>query len=245
MMTCPQCGAGYADDMVFCIEDGAALRPATVDQPTLVITSASPINTGVSATQPRNGVSPVFAYITVALLALIVGGGLVWFLLDGRKDEEDKASNLQTPTNNSTPEATRTSNPGVRQMPTQGMDEQAVNTLLDTWQNAQNSRNFAVYRDCYDQSFEGIKRTASGKATSYNYERWLADRHKMMSGAFMAVGVEDRRVTIDGDQAEVLFYQTFRVPNYADMGPKVMRLKMTAAGPKIVYEELKSSTRAK
>jgi hypothetical protein len=251
MKTCPQCGAAYADDMAYCLQDGTPLTD-TSDQPTVVIPSRDTSPTTRPAIQPvKQGVSPVFAYLTVGLLALIVvGGGIAAWKLIGKNANSENTRTDQASNKPAAPE--RSGSPGVRNgnsnkpaSPTPEaelppMTNEAANGLLDTWEKAQDTRNYSAYRNCYDPSFRGVKRTAKGEVSEYNFSQWMDDRRKMMSGAFMEVGVDKLQIQLDGDTAELQFDQSFKVPNYEDLGPKVIKLKMTAGGPKIIYEELKS-----
>jgi hypothetical protein len=236
--------------MAYCLHDGTVLEDSS-DQPTVVI----PSRTTSPAAQPevravKQGVSPVFAYLTVALLALIVVGGIAaWILIGknstGENTRTDSASNKPASPESSASPRVKNSNSNKPASPTPEaglppMTNEAVNALVDAWEKAQDTRNYSAYRNCYDPSFQGVKRTAAGEVSEYNFSQWMDDRRKMMSGAFMEVGVDKLQITLDGDTAEAQFDQSFKVPNYEDLGPKVMKLKMTSSGPKIIYEELKS-----
>ena len=250
MKTCPQCGVDYSDDLAYCLQDGTLLTDIS-DQPTVVIPSRNTSPTAESeARAVKQGVSPVFAYLTVGLLALIVGGGIAAWILIGKNSTGENAGTDSASNKPAAPE--RSASPGVKNgnsnkpaspTPQAGlppMTNEAANGLLDTWEKAQDTRNYSAYRNCYDPSFQGVKRTAAGEVSEYNFSQWMEDRRKMMSGAFMEVGVDKLQITLDGDTAELQFDQSFKVPNYEDLGPKVMKLKMTTGGPKIIYEELKS-----
>jgi hypothetical protein len=250
MKICPQCDAAYSDDMAYCLQDGTALTDSS-DQPTVVIPShaTAPV-TQSEVRAVKQGVSPVFAYLTVGLLALIVGGGIAAWILIGKNSNGENTGTDQASNKPASPE--RSASPGVKNgnsnkpassTPDTGlppMTNEAVNALVDAWEKAQDTRNYSAYRNCYDPLFQGVKRTAVGEVSEYNFSQWMDDRRKMMSGAFMEVGVDKLQIRLDGDTADVQFDQSFKVPNYEDFGPKVMKLKMTAGGPKIIYEELKS-----
>jgi len=128
-----------------------------------------------------------------------------------------------------------------------------VRQLFERWLQVQNSLDFEAYASCYGRAFSGIKRTTSGKAYSYDYHGWLADRKKQMREArSLQVRAEDLVVTLgdDGNSATVRFTQYYRLYTsrkapYADMGPKVMRLaRESGTGAwRITYEELLRSTR--
>jgi hypothetical protein len=250
MKICPQCDAAYSDDMAYCLQDGTALADNS-EQPTVVIPSHAAAPVTRSEVRPvKQGVSPVFAYLTVGLLALIVGGGITAWILIGKNSVGENTRTDSASNKSASPE--RSAGPGVKNgnsnkpaspTPEAGlppMTNEAANGLLDTWEKAQDTRNYSAYRNCYDPSFQGVKRTVDGEVSQYNFSQWMDDRRKMMSGAFMEVGVDKLQVRLDGDTAELQFDQSFKVPNYEDLGSKVMKLKMTAGGPKIIYEELKS-----
>lgn len=233
MKKCPQCRAVYADEMVFCLQDGTALLLAG-EEPTVVL--RQPV-----AAPPqviKQGVSPIFAYLTIGLLALLVFGGIAAFVFfkpqTADSSKADAVRNSQSPT--AAPlQATPT--------PLPPLTVEAVQNLMNTWEKAQDARNFSLYKSCYDASFQGVKRTVSGGSQRYNYNQWLDDRQKMMGKAkYMEVRVDKMRIAIQNDAATVEFDQYFSTNGYADFGPKVIEIKMTENGAKIVYEELKSST---
>lgn len=87
MKRCTKCNQVYADDNLnFCLTDGASLLATYDSEPTLVLSQPSfntppPIGLPVQPQRPsRQGVSPIFAYLAVGLLALVVGGALVLWL---------------------------------------------------------------------------------------------------------------------------------------------------------------------
>lgn len=80
MKHCPTCLQHYADETLnFCLSDGTALiqtrEQAEVE--TVIIPSKVSVN---SPQLVRQGVNPVFAYLAIALLALVLGGGIVFWL---------------------------------------------------------------------------------------------------------------------------------------------------------------------
>lgn len=95
MKRCPKCNQLYADDnLSFCLSDGASLSATYDTEQTLVLPTASfntpPVVGSPSQSQPpsRQGVSPMFAYLAVGLLALIVGGAIVLWI----KSDSDASS---------------------------------------------------------------------------------------------------------------------------------------------------------
>ncbi|MDQ4122397.1 MAG: hypothetical protein M3209_13240 [Acidobacteriota bacterium] len=102
MKRCPQCQQTFSDENNFCLSDGTPLVPA------LNVPDQSTIIKPVPPVQPmRPSTVPVFAYIIVSLLVLLIGGGFVlWIVRDrflpGKSDsnnspvikKENKASNF-------------------------------------------------------------------------------------------------------------------------------------------------------
>jgi hypothetical protein len=242
MKACPQCHALYSDDLQFCLQDGSVLIFRNEGE--TVVRQVSPLVAG----KEKKGVNPIFAYLTVGLLALIVGGAVVgWILLSNRRGDntrQETSSPQGVPPGNTGPKAN--SSPIVTPSPaptTPIMTSEAAVDLVRSWESSQDSRNFSAYQGCYDRSFQGVKRTVSGSVSRYNYSLWMKDRQKMLRNAkFMDVRVDKLRVTVEGDIAMLEFDQYFRTTGYADFGPKIMRMHMTGAGAKIIYEELKSAT---
>ncbi len=232
MKKCPQCRAVYADDMAFCLQDGSALLIAG-EEPTVFFQNTAP-----NPTQ-KQGVSQIFAYLTVGLLALLVIGGAAGAMILWNGKTADPPKNDSVIQNSEPPKITPTPN----QPTPKPLTAEAVRDLMDIWEKAQDTRNFSLYESCYDVSFKGTKRTVSGSISRYNYNQWLADRQKMMSKAkYMDVRMDKMRISVQNDTATVEFDQYFSTTGYADFGPKVIEVKMTKDGAKIVYEELKSST---
>lgn len=108
MKQCSTCNRTYHDDtQSFCLEDGARLvtaydREATHVMPPLAPPIISPTPAARVASAPRN-TSPAL-YIAIALLALLVGGGLV-ALLKSRSEtgHEPRAADPSPSATSSTP----------------------------------------------------------------------------------------------------------------------------------------------
>lgn len=87
MKRCPTCNQVYADDsMSFCLTDGVSLLATYDSEPTLVLSppsfnTPSAIGSPSQTQQPsRQGGIPMFAYLAVGLLALVIGVALVLWL---------------------------------------------------------------------------------------------------------------------------------------------------------------------
>jgi hypothetical protein len=111
--------------------------------------------------------------------------------------------------------------------------------LVGRWLEAQNRHRFDDYAALYADGFEGIKRTASGKETSYALAAWKVDRKR----GFEKISVEifnEEYARLDGKTIGVVFRQAFRSGSYGDRGVKKLKLEKGASGLKIVREEIRS-----
>jgi hypothetical protein len=135
MKECPTCKRVYADDTLnFCLSDGSVLTiipepaEATLVLPKLIRSKES--------TTTRKGVSPVFAYLSIGLLALFVGGALVaWYKVQPSAANEPTQTNkpVQTAPSNQAPLPTAnlgTTAPSPRD---DSKSEADVRAALDGW----------------------------------------------------------------------------------------------------------------
>lgn len=262
MKQCPTCHRTYADEtLTYCLADGSLLSApydpeatqripiprATNPPPTEVLHSAAP----PSPAPARRAGNPVLPYLIVGLLALIVGGGTVALLKSRDSEAAPSQSNSSQPT---TPATVSTQTPAqkpssVKEKPEANSNQtvvpitsDAVNNLIARWKNAQNTQNFTAYEACYGYTFKGVLRTNSGRVKVYDFNSWMVDRRRMINQTGgLDVDARNIRVRIDGDTATVEFDQYYRSNSYSDWGPKLMKIKATTDGEKIVYEELKAS----
>lgn len=264
MKRCSKCNQVYADDSLnFCLSDGASLLLSYEPEPTLVLSppflkTPSTIRSPSESLHPsRHGVSPLFAYAAIGLLALLIGGGIVlWLKSDPTIPASDTNQNTMRSTVNSTQqnsgEAKEASKGNQNQimsgegqtetvtlpLPTMG----SIQSLMNRWENAQDTGNFTSYESCYGYSFKGVLRTKSGQVKVYGLNEWMRDRRRMINQiGGLEIEVRNMHVRIDGDTATVEFDQYYRSRSYSDWGPKVIRIKSTPDGEKIVYEELRAS----
>ncbi|HRI02749.1 MAG TPA: SPOR domain-containing protein [Pyrinomonadaceae bacterium] len=80
MKRCPKCNISYPDDTLnFCLEDGNPLVYLFDSPSEETVLRTSQGFHATAASQPK-GVNPVFAYSLIGLLALLLGGGLVFLL---------------------------------------------------------------------------------------------------------------------------------------------------------------------
>jgi len=265
MKRCPKCNQIYADDNLnFCLTDGASLLATYDSEPTLVLSPPS-LNTPSTISSPsqpqqplRQGVSPLFAYVAVGLLALLIGGRIVIWLKSDTKTSSSVTNQNTTPStvnstsqnsgeakeepkvnrNQITPKEAQTERPIALPPPT----IESAQSLMNRWKNAQDTQNFTAYESCYGYSFRGVLRTTSGRVKVYGFNEWMRDRRRMINQTGgLEVDVRNMKIRIDGDTATVEFDQYYRSSSYSDWGPKVIRIKSTPDGEKIVHEELKAS----
>lgn len=79
MKQCPQCRQSFSDDTLFCLSDGTPLNfvdempeQVTVVRPAVVHIPPPSVQVPV-----RQGVSPIFVYLTIGLLLILLGGGVI------------------------------------------------------------------------------------------------------------------------------------------------------------------------
>lgn len=241
MKRCPNCNQSFSDDLVFCLNDGTVLENSPIsfsgDMPTIVVSPLPP------QTVEKKG-SNKSLYGIIGVMGIVIAGLAVFiiFLMVNSKNEEkanfaenNAVGNLQNTANlnqNRTPEKTPTPNLQIT--------SDAAQSLINRWEQSQDSRNFSAYRALYASQFLGIKRTKSGSETRMNYTQWLNDRQKM-SKNIVDVSIGNLQITVSGDTATAQFIQNFRSENYEDTGQKIIKMKMFEDGAKIIYEELKYS----
>lgn len=122
----------------------------------------------------------------------------------------------------------------------QGPEAQTVLNLVMQWAQAQSNRDFNTYKSFYSRNFTGIKRTKSGKTTSYTYDGWLQDREKMIAKtSWLSVTAHGLEVTSQSEnEITVKFTQYYRSDRYSDVGPKILNFRKESGGWKISYEEM-------
>jgi hypothetical protein len=108
MKQCPTCNRTYADEtLTYCLADGSLLSAPYDSEATRIIPQPrtdNPAPTEVlhpnplCSQQTKQSINPMLIYIIVALLALIVGGGVVALLKSGTKDTPIAQSSTPLPT---------------------------------------------------------------------------------------------------------------------------------------------------
>lgn len=241
MKKCPQCGQIYTEDNSFCLMDGTALTIASygneeieggTDAPTVFI---SKFPSAVSSTAPPSFPKWIFPLIAVLVGLVLVLGFLVFY--NFKETDTDKfAIKTESKKQDQLKTITKVTSPSE-------LTDSSVLNLLDTWESAQDKRNFRIYQTCYAADFQGIKRTKSGSIQRMNLTNWLNDRSRMIAKAKgLNIELKNLKIKIKDDVAVAEFDQFYYSQNYSDWGPKVLRIKLSPdKEPKIFYEELKAS----
>lgn len=243
MKKCPRCQNTFEDDLNFCLEDGAVLEivSANADAPTQFI-PASFITTQTKKPSD-SGIYLIIGLLTVIIIALTA---FVLYLMyadtsPDKPETAEKQNASASPGNKNLQEVKIKGNSTSKNTPepTGKISEESVISLMNKWEQAQETKNIAVYKSCYGQPFTGIKRTTKG-ASTYNYTGWMKDRSLMISkAANLSIEIIDLQISIEEDIATVNFEQIYRSASYSDRGPKIIKVKKFPDGEKIIYEELK------
>ena len=162
MKQCPQCKQTYSDENLnFCLSDGALLVSgldssdvATVIRPSLSVEKKS---------EPaRQGVSPLFAYLTVGLFALLIGGAIVaWMKTDSNtpsaKNDSSliniEDSNRKRSNTNSTPEQVKETKPASVSADTSALKGE-VEDALNGWTRTLINRDFSNHMNYYAEKLD-------------------------------------------------------------------------------------------
>ena len=245
----------FADDNVFCLNDGTVLElfntSLSSDTPTQVFSSFP-----TKMVEQKDASKSIYAVIGAMAVVIIGLSAIVFFLMSGKNDSsnskqeanqtvENKQSQSEANKTQTTPTIKQNNQVMVETTPTPiqmpPLTDEAVRNLIDRWEKAQDAQNFRFYQSCYGQPFQGIKRV-NKSAKTYNYNSWMNDRRKMIGEAInLDIEVKNLQVFIESDTATAEFDQYYRSVKYSDYGPKIMKVKMFPDGAKIVYEELKAS----
>lgn len=101
MKRCSQCNQTYNDDLNFCLTDGSQLVSLNSFSSEETVIRPAPIFQQPVQTV-RHGVSPLFAYAAIGLLALLAGGAVVFWIKSGSTalpDTKNETTNtVSTPT---------------------------------------------------------------------------------------------------------------------------------------------------
>lgn len=156
-------------------------------------------------------------------------------------DKGDASANVKSPptTSSSTGAVSETQTPKPKPNPPPVVTAEKARDLVSAWVLAQNEKDFESYRLLYHPNFQGIKRTRSGRIYTYSHSTWMADRRKMFRNTTnLTVSVSDVFVEEVNGTAIVKFTQYFSAKEYADYGPKFLKLVSLNGRTVIVKEEL-------
>jgi ketosteroid isomerase-like protein len=113
---------------------------------------------------------------------------------------------------------------------------QEAETLLETWVQAQNARDFSAYRGLYAPEFVGVKRVGA-KSKQYDLQAWLEERRKFFA-QLVDVKASDRQFHLNADGSIVArFAQEGMSGTKRDSRSKEMVLKRAVEGLRIIREE--------
>src|SRR5215204_763567 len=96
MKQCPQCRKVYLDDNLnFCLDDGTTLIQSADETEAETVQLPRRQTAQGSASSPpviRRGVNPLFAYLAIGLISLMIGGALVAWVMSKRYATPDRTS---------------------------------------------------------------------------------------------------------------------------------------------------------
>lgn len=149
MKQCPLCKQVYDDaDLNFCLSDGTPLLENTAEQPTIV--RFAPDTTGLTLAS-RKGVHPVFAYLTVGVFALLIGGGIAAWLMSREKtavpNRTSAGVNGNTASNTNRPTSIETGSDLA-------LVKVEVNTALNGWANTLRDHALEDHLRYYDAKLD-------------------------------------------------------------------------------------------
>lgn len=172
MKECPTCKRVYADDTLnFCLSDGSVLT--IIPEPAEATLVLPKLTSNEGSTTARNGVSPAFAYLSIGLLALIVGGALVaWYKVEptaaNKPGETNKAVQTVPSNQNPSPTANVNTAPSPRD---DSKSEADVRAALDGWVQSlvehDLEKHLSYYADRLDR-YRGKTNTDITEVRKYN-----------------------------------------------------------------------------
>lgn len=119
------------------------------------------------------------------------------------------------------------------------VDRPAVDRLLSSWLEAQNTGDFDAYAALYASRFYGVRRTGA-VTRRFDRDGWLKDRKRMFRKK-MTVQADDVRASLTAGSARVSFSQTWASGRYKDVGGKQLVLVAQDGAWKIAREEMLAS----
>jgi hypothetical protein len=114
--------------------------------------------------------------------------------------------------------------------------EAAVKAFVARWEAAQNSGDFALYRELYAERFMGVKRVGQ-YSKRFDRAAWLVDRKPMLE-ARAQVKVSDLELAPSGGSTRAIFTQEFTSKSFKDTGKKELFLISGPGGLAISREEM-------
>ena len=215
MKQCPQCRKIYTDDELnFCLDDGSVLVNAdrVTEEETVVLPPRTPAQPAVA----RRGVGSIIAFIAVGLVALVMGGAIVAWVLTRSKapaeraDVNANASREQDNRAATTPRPSPTNSPTPTATPEQidpAVVRGEVERSLNDWLKALTDKNLDRRMEFYADRLENYytKRNVAASAVRSENAR-VFDRY-----AELEMDISNLDVAIDKASGEVIttFDKTF------------------------------------
>ena len=110
-----------------------------------------------------------------------------------------------------------------------GTSDEDIRQVVSKWLAAWQSGDIAIYRSCYDEDF---------KSKNMTLEKWIAYKTGVrQKSTGIKIGIDDLKITADGDHAEAVFIQTYSSSLLNDKGKKTLKLKKSGNEWKI-YQEI-------
>ena len=111
-----------------------------------------------------------------------------------------------------------------------GVDNAAVEAALNNWADAWRNKDIKRYLAAYAPNF---------KPDNLSRKNWLAQRKQRLSGkqGDIRVGIEDLKISADGDTATAQFYQQYASARFSDAVTKQLTFMRDKTGQWLIIKE--------
>lgn len=236
----PEDRFGSAGDMLQALQVHRSGHSPVIDDNRVVSNRAVQLGTGQRKIAAIAGVA-ILAAIAVPVTIYVIGSGQeprAWPPVSAN-DKGDAGREGSPKTAPSEAPMEDNPKPKPKLQPPPVVTAEKARDFVSSWIGAQNEKNFELYALLYHPNFQGIKRTRSGRIYTYSHQTWMADRRKMFRNTTnLTVSVSDVMVEEVNGTAIVKFTQYFSAKEYADYGPKILKLVNLNGRTVIVKEEL-------
>lgn len=215
MKQCPQCKQTYSDDSLnFCLSDGAVL--SSFEDSSEEATVIKPLSVRSNSQTARRGVSPLFAYLTVGLVALFIGGAaFAWMKSDSNALLNSGNDSLKNTAKESvSPSGNENTAPvfGQKKEPTSAKKdtfalESEIKNALDGWTQTLVNRDFEGHLNYYaDRLDTYYKRNNADISFVRNENSKLFEKYSTFD-----VNISNLKIDVDSEnrQAVTVFDSTF------------------------------------